>query len=117
MNYLGYAWAEQGIRLAEANDLIVKAVEQRPRDGYIADSLGWVLYQSGNYERAVPELERAVQLRPNDATINDHLGDAYWKVDRKLEAFFQWNKAKRMKTDTDHLESINRKLEHGLEDN
>ena len=116
MNYLGYAWAEQGIRLAEANDLIVKAAEQRPRDGYIADSLGWVLYQSGNYERAVPELERAVQLRPNDATINDHLGDAYWKVDRKLEAFFQWNKAKSMKTDAVHLESINRKLEQGLED-
>ena len=116
MNYLGYAWAEQGIKLAQANDLIVKAVEQRPRDGYIADSLGWVLYQSGNYKRAVPELERAVQLRPNDATINDHLGDAYWKVGRRLEARFQWSKAKNMKIDAGHLESINKKLEQGLED-
>ncbi len=117
MNYLGYAWAEQGIKLIEANELIVKAVEQRPRDGYIADSLGWVLYQSGDYKRAVPELERAVQLRPNDATINDHLGDAYWKVGRKLEARFQWDKAKSMKLDVDHLESINQKLKQGLEDN
>ena len=117
MNYLGYAWAEQGIKLTEANELIVKAVEQRPRDGYIADSLGWVLYQSGDYKRAVPELERAVQLRPNDATINDHLGDAYWKVGRKLEARFQWDKAKSMKLDASHLESINQKLKQGLEDN
>ena len=117
MNYLGYAWAEQGIKLTEANELIVKAVEQRPRDGYIADSLGWVLYQSGDYKRAVPELERAVQLRPNDATINDHLGDAYWKVGRKLEARFQWDKVKSMKLDAAHLESINRKLKQGLEAN
>ena len=117
MNYLGYAWAEQGIKLTKANELIVKAVKQRPRNGYIADSLGWVLYQSGDYKRAVPALERAVQLRPNDATINDHLGDAYWKVGRKLEARFQWDKAKSMKLDADHLESINQKLKHGLEDN
>ncbi len=117
MNYLGYAWAEQGIKLTKANELIVKAVKQRPSDGYIADSLGWVLYQSGDYKRAVPELERAVQLRPNDATINDHLGDAYWKVGRKLEARFQWDKAKSMKLEADHLESINQKLKHGLEDN
>jgi tetratricopeptide (TPR) repeat protein len=114
MNYLGYAWAEQGIKLTEANELIVKAVEQRPRDGYIADSLGWVLYQSGDYKRAVPELERAVQLRPNDATINDHLGDAYWKVGRKLEARFQWNKVRGMELEADHLESINQKLKQGL---
>ena len=64
----------------------------------------------GDYKRAVPELERAVQLRPNDATINDHLGDAYWKVGRKLEARFQWDKAKSMKLDASHLESINQKL-------
>ena len=38
-------------------------------------------------------LEQAVQLRPNDAEINDHLGDAYWKAGRKLEAKFQWNVA------------------------
>ena len=77
--------------------LIVKAVKQRPRDGYIADSFGWVLYQTGDYKKAIPVLERAVRLRPNDATINDHLGDAYWKVGRFLEARFQWIRSTKMK--------------------
>lgn len=114
MNYLGYAWAEQGINLTKANSLIVKAVKQRPRDGYIADSFGWVLYQTGDYKKAVPVLERAVRLRPNDATINDHLGDAYWKVGRLLEARFQWIRSTKMKLTNDHLESINKKIKHGL---
>ena len=114
MNYLGYAWAEQGINLTKANSLIVKALKQRPRDGYIADSFGWVLYQTGDYKKAVPVLERAVRLRPNDATINDHLGDAYWKVGRLLEARFQWIRSTKMKLTNDHLESINKKIKHGL---
>jgi Flp pilus assembly protein TadD len=42
----------------------------------------------------VETLERAVMLRPNDAEINDHLGDAYWKAGRHLEAQFQWKVAK-----------------------
>jgi Flp pilus assembly protein TadD len=114
MNYLGYAWAEQGINLTKANSLIVKAVKQRPRDGYIADSFGWVLYQTGEYKKAIPVLERAVRLRPNDATINDHLGDAYWKVGRLLEARFQWIRSTKMKLKNDHLEAINKKIKHGL---
>ena len=114
MNYLGYAWAEQGIHLIKANSLIVKAVKQRPRDGYIADSFGWVLYQTGDYKKAIPVLERAVRLRPNDATINDHLGDAYWKVGRFLEARFQWIRSTKMKLKNEHLEVINKKIKYGL---
>jgi Flp pilus assembly protein TadD len=54
-----------------------------PNDGYIVDSLGWAHYRLGEYEDAVRELERAVELRPADPTINDHLGDAYWQVGRE----------------------------------
>ncbi len=50
---------------------------------------------SAIYEEAVKHLERAVELKPEDPTINDHLGDAYWRVGRKLEARFQWAHAAR----------------------
>ena len=60
-------------------DIIKRAVQQRPDDGYIVDSLGWAYYRIGNYDEAVKQLERAVELKPEDPTINDHLGDAYWK--------------------------------------
>ncbi|GAB4189470.1 MAG: tetratricopeptide repeat protein [Thalassobaculales bacterium] len=104
LNYLGYSWADQGIRLDEAAEMIERAVARRPRDGYIVDSLGWVLYRASRYEDAVRQLERAVELRPNDPTINDHLGDAYWKVGRHREALFQWRRVLVLEhDDTDDL--------------
>ena len=86
LNYLGYSWIDQGINLDEGMRMIRRAVEQRPDDGYIVDSLGWAYYRIHNYDEAVKHLERAVELKPEDPTINDHLGDAYWKVGRTLEA-------------------------------
>lgn len=116
LNYLGYSWIDQGINLEEGMDMIRKAVELRPRSGFIVDSLGWAHYKIGQYEDAVRELERAVQLMPQDPTINDHLGDAYWKVGRKLEATFQWKIALAAKTPPDNPEAIERKLAEGLVD-
>ena len=80
LNYLGYSWIDQGINLDEGMKMIKRAVEQRPDDGYIVDSLGWAYYRIGNYDDAVKNLERAVDLRPEDPTINDHLGDGYWRA-------------------------------------
>ena len=85
MNYLGYSWIDMNMNLEEGMDLIRKAVELRPSDGYIVDSLGWAHYRLGEYDDAVRELERAVSLKPDDPVLNDHLGDAYWRVGRKLE--------------------------------
>ncbi len=94
--------------------MIHTAVRQRPNDGYIIDSLGWVYYRLGNYEKAVLELERAVQIRPDDPIINDHLGDAYWQVGRKLEAKFQWKRALNLKPEAKVEGDIRNKLQHGL---
>lgn len=93
LNYLGYTWADQGIKLDKAKELIEKAATIKPDDGYILDSLGWVYYKTGDYAQAAAELEKAVELVPYDSTINDHLGDAYWQVGRKQEARFQWERA------------------------
>lgn len=114
MNYLGYSWTEQGINLKKAKGMIQKAVNLRPEDGYIIDSLGWILYRTGNFIEAVPKLEKAVQLRPNDQTINDHLGDAYWRVDRRIEARFQWRRALSMDPDPELVTEIESKLKQGL---
>ncbi|MBL4803414.1 MAG: tetratricopeptide repeat protein [Alphaproteobacteria bacterium] len=117
LNYLGYAWADQGENLDRALDMISKAVELRPNDGYITDSLGWVYYRMGRYQEAVPYLEQAVELLPYDPVINDHLGDAYWKVGRKLEAEFQWNRAKNHSEDEELILKLADKLENGLINN
>ncbi|MET0668528.1 MAG: tetratricopeptide repeat protein [Xanthobacteraceae bacterium] len=114
LNYLGYSWVDQGINLDEGMRMIRRAVEQRPDDGYIVDSLGWAYYRLGNYDEAVKHLERAVELKPDDPTINDHLGDGYWKTGRFLEAQFQWSHAKDLKPEPEDLEKIEQKLKAGL---
>jgi tetratricopeptide (TPR) repeat protein len=114
LNYLGYSWVDQGVHLDQGMDMIRRAVEQRPDDGYIVDSLGWAYFRTGNYDEAVKNLERAVELKPEDPTINDHLGDAYWRVGRMLEAHFQWSHAKDLKPEPDDLPKIEAKLQNGL---
>ena len=79
LNYIGYTYAEQGIRLDEAMELIQKALKLKPDSGYIIDSLGWVYFQKGLYDEAVHYLEKAAKLTADDPTINEHLGDAYFK--------------------------------------
>jgi tetratricopeptide (TPR) repeat protein len=114
LNYLGYSWIDQGINLDEGMKMIKRAVEQRPDDGYIVDSLGWAYYRIGNFEDAVKNLERAIDLKPEDPTINDHLGDAYWRIGRTLEAKFQWAHARDLKPEPEELPKIEAKIENGL---
>jgi tetratricopeptide (TPR) repeat protein len=92
LNYLGYSWIDRGERLAEALDMVKRAVAANPRSGPIVDSLGWAYYRLGDYRNAVEQLETAVLLEPADPEINNHLGDAYWRVGRRIEAEFQWKR-------------------------
>jgi Flp pilus assembly protein TadD len=64
-----------------------------PNSPAITDSLAWGHYLNGDYAKAVPLLERAVEGAINDVTINEHLGDAYWKVGRAIEARYAWRAA------------------------
>src|SRR4051812_15967773 len=114
LNYLGYSWIDQGINLDEGMKMIKRAVDQRPDDGYIVDSLGWAFYRIGNFEDAVKNLERAIDLKPEDPTINDHLGDAYWRIGRTLEAKFQWAHARDLKPEPEELPKIEAKIANGL---
>jgi tetratricopeptide (TPR) repeat protein len=116
LNYLGYSWVDQGMNLDDAFKMLRRAVELRPTDGYVVDSLGWAHYKLGQYDQAVKELERAIELKSSDPVINDHLGDAFWRVGRKLEAHFQWNHARDLKPEPEDLERIVKKIDDGLPD-
>jgi Flp pilus assembly protein TadD len=77
LNFLAYTYAEQGVRLDEAERLVRRALEIKPRSGHVLDSLGWVLLRRGDHRRAVEVLEQAQALAGDDATVLEHLGDAY----------------------------------------
>jgi tetratricopeptide (TPR) repeat protein len=116
LNYLAYTWVDRGENLVEARRMLERAVELRPNDGNIVDSLGWALFRMGDFPGATAALERAVELEPRNAVINDHLGDAYWAAGRQQEARFQWSRALGLEPEAADLNKINLKLRDGLPD-
>lgn len=115
LNYLGYSMVERNINMEEALAMIETAVAAEPQNGAIVDSLGWVLFQRGDYENAVGHLENAAALEPVDPVVNDHLGDALWAVGRFIEARFQWNRALSFEPTEEDAIRIRRKLDVGLD--
>jgi tetratricopeptide (TPR) repeat protein len=93
LNFVGYTFAEQGVRLEEAEKLVRRALELKPRSGHVLDSLGWVLYRRGDLGRAVEALEQADQRAGPDATILEHLGDAYRALSRPQDAARAYRRA------------------------
>lgn len=91
-NALGYSFAERKLRLAEAEQLIVKALQLAPDDPFIIDSMGWVLYRKGDNEGALSQLQRAFSIRP-DPEIAAHLGEVLWMLGRRDEARKTWQDA------------------------
>jgi tetratricopeptide (TPR) repeat protein len=125
LNYIGYTWAERGERLDDAERLIVRAVELRPDDGYIADSLGWVYYMrartlidEGDPEEAralldqsLRELYRADELTGGDPVVSEHLGDAYLLLDEKSRALEKFEEAVRLEPRQGEQPQLYEKLE------
>jgi predicted Zn-dependent protease len=79
LNYLGYMWAESGINLDRAADMLTRAVRQDPMNGAYIDSLGWVYFRQGKLDLAEKYLTDATHLLPRDATVHEHLADVIAK--------------------------------------
>jgi len=93
LNFIGYSWAERGVRLDEAEKLVEQALQLRPDSGYFTDSLGWVYFQKGDFVRAVTTLEKADALSGPEPTILEHLGDAYRQAQRPADAASAYRRA------------------------
>lgn len=103
LNYLGYTFADNGIRLNEAVKLINRALKIRPDDGYFIDSLGWAYYRKGEVRNALRLLKKAVSLVPNDPVIHEHLGEVYLKNGRTELAREAWMRSLSLDPENDTL--------------
>ncbi|NBX56383.1 MAG: hypothetical protein EBT70_15235 [Betaproteobacteria bacterium] len=101
-NALGFALADRNIRLKEARELIVTALEFSPDDPMITDSLGWVEFRMGNKLAALAILQRAYEAK-NDPEIGAHLGEVHWSLGQRDKALKLWRDAKRMAPDNEIL--------------
>jgi tetratricopeptide (TPR) repeat protein len=91
LNYLGYMWADAGVKLPEARSMIEKAVKQEPENAAFLDSLGWVLFKLNQPKEALVWMLKAIEhSEESDPTLYDHLGDIYSSLkqfDRAREAW------------------------------
>ena len=92
LNALGYTLADATDRHAEAYELIKKALELRPSDFYILDSMGWVLYRLGRLDEAIDYLRKALSIR-QDPEIAAHLGEVLWVRGEREQAKEVWEAA------------------------
>jgi len=109
LNYLGYTYADQGMHLEKAEALIRKALKQKPENGYIIDSLGWVHYQRGEFEKALQYIEKAAELIPDDPIVLEHLGDVYDKLGKPQKALDLYQKA--LKKNAENAAALEGKIE------
>ena len=110
LNYLGYTYADMDVELDQAEQLIIRALEIEPNDGFYIDSLGWVYYRKGDYRRAIEQLEKAVRLVVDDPVIIEHLGDAYLEDGRPDEALRSYRRALESADEEEQVERIRSKI-------
>jgi tetratricopeptide (TPR) repeat protein len=102
LNYLGYMFAERGVRLDEAVNLIGRALTIDPNNGAYLDSLGWAYFQMKRFDQARDHLARAAQQMPGSSVVQDHFGDALAALGRHDEAIAAWTRA--LEGDRDSVE-------------
>lgn len=108
-NALGYSLAERNIRLPEAKQLILKALEFAPGDPFISDSLGWVEFRSGNLPEAFRILQSAFKTRP-DAEIAAHLGEVLWGMGKREQAISIWKEGLMLNAENETLTGTLKRL-------
>jgi len=109
LNALGYTLTDRTTRFQEALELLKQAIELKPDDAYIMDSMGWLQYRLGNHAEAVKYLKRALDVR-NDAEIAAHLGEVLWVMGNHGEAESVWNSALRETPDNEALNGVIKKF-------
>lgn len=112
LNYLGYSYAERGIKIDQALSLTKRAVALKPENGYYVDSLGWAFYKSGLLSEALTEIKRAVSLVGDDPVIYEHLGDIYLSQEKLSDARDAWLRS--LELDPSNEKLLQRFREQGM---
>ena len=93
-NYLGYMWAEHGMKLDKARELIEKALKAEPKNAAYLDSMAWVLFKLNQPTEALPYALKAAELSEQpDATVYDHIADIYAALKQPDKAREFWRKS------------------------
>lgn len=110
LNYLAYTYAETDQDLDAAERLARRALQLQPNDGYILDTVGWVLFKRGKMEESIRYLEQAYRAKSDESIIAEHLGDAYLRFELWQKALRMYRKAAQLETDVEKSRRIQEKV-------
>lgn len=112
LNFVGYTLSLMDRDLERAENLVRKALEIKPDDGYIMDSLAWVLFKRGKSDDALKFLEKAFVRVKSDPIISEHLGDVLTSKDRFQDAIEAYKKSISLNPDNLLVQEKLKKLEN-----
>lgn len=111
MSYLAFSFAELNEHLTEAEGLARRAFALQPTNGYVADTLGWVLFKQKKFSEAIHILEKAYSYESSESIIAEHLADAYLMESMTEKAQKMYDKAAVLTTDETKARQIRSKLQ------
>ncbi|WP_413294530.1 tetratricopeptide repeat protein [Bdellovibrio sp. HCB185ZH] len=112
LSYLAFSLAEMNQQLPEAEELARRASELSPKDGYVLDTYGWVLFKQKKFSEAVKVLEKAYEYQPSASIIAEHLADAYSKQSQAEKAQQLYKKAASLTKDEIRANKIRSKIQN-----
>ncbi|WP_448519692.1 tetratricopeptide repeat protein [Rhodoflexus sp.] len=95
LNNYSYYLSLRGEQLDKAKEMSARLIKLEPDNATYLDTHGWVLYVRGEYQAALPFLEKAVRLNPSNPTLLEHYGDVLYKIGKNEEALKYWQLAKK----------------------
>lgn len=110
LNFLAYTYAEQGVELDSAFEMANKALRLSPEDGYIMDTIGWILFKMGKFEDSIKHLEAAYKTKVDESVIAEHLGDVYYKFELSDKAKIMYFNALKVEKDAGKIVEIKKKI-------
>jgi tetratricopeptide (TPR) repeat protein len=108
LNYLGYMWAEKGVKLDSAEQLIKAALKKDPDNGAYLDSYAWIFFQKGDFQKAYHYISKAMVRIDDDPIVFEHCGDIFTKLNDWTRAASAYRKGLEFKPENE--ESVRKKI-------
>lgn len=99
LNNYSYNLSERGVRLQDALKMVEKALAESPENSHYLDTIGWVYYKMGDYQKALVSIQQSVDRDASSAEVHEHLGDVYEKLGEREKAVSSWKKALELEPD------------------
>ena len=93
LNNYSYSLAEREKDLDRALQMAKEAIAFDSTNSSYLDTIGWVYFKLGEYEKAKYYIEKSLENDPENAEVLDHLGDVYFKLNDNAKAKEYWERA------------------------